>query len=72
MKNLLVLFLFLFLFSCDLKKDLSDYKGGVIYDKRMDLLTSELYVTIKYKNRFKSINVYRLDYSKYNIGDTIK
>lgn len=69
--------LFLIVFACfvfiscsdDPRQILDPYRGGIVYGK------SEIYYpsfNIRMKNEVRQIFVYRLDYDKYNIGDTIK
>jgi len=68
-KLLLLLFVSIIFTSC--KQPIDNYKGGVIYEKNMEI------VKIKLLNEdsiyyFKTIYLLKLDLDRYNVGDTIK
>ena len=60
-----------FLTSCRKREPVELYKGGVVYLKKMSG-AGEMYYHIKKNGKFHFIVLYKLDWDKYTVGDTIK
>ena len=72
MKKLIIYLAIVLLYlSCkERKSSLDAYKGGIVYHKRDGLLSLRYH--IKTVDGFVIVPLYKLDWDKYEIGDTIK
>lgn len=75
-KQLSIIFVVMVFFTtfvgCKEYSPLSNYSGGVVHAKTFHLWSDGGTIKIEIDKEFQDINTSGLDYSKYEVGDTIK